>query len=28
VKVSADSLLDAADAWMWVLDQNLLMPEE
>lgn len=28
VKVSADSLLDAVDAWMWVLDQNLLMPEE
>jgi len=27
VKASADSLLDAADAWMWILDQNLLMPE-
>ena len=26
VKAPADSLLDAADAWMWVLDQNLLMP--
>lgn len=28
VSAQADSLLDAMDSWIWVLDHNLLVPEE